>query len=189
MRYYRTIEENGNSGVMEGDRIRFRLADGEEAEAFCVKITEDGAGLFIFTDCLKDEYRMNPDWQYPGWEACELRGKLNGEILEKFPEEIRSRMKPFPNGDLLRIPTEKEIFGENPYGEAEPEDVKQFDAMRDRRNRIAFQGYGSGEWEWYWTQNRSVSSASYACVVSYYGYANSSGASYSYGVRPLFLYQ
>ena len=147
MRYYRTIEENGNSGVMEGDRIRFRLADGEEAEAFCVKITEDGAGLFIFTDCLKNEYRMNPGWQHPGWEACELRGKLNGEILEKFPEEIRSRMKPFPNGDLLRIPTEKEIFGENPYGEAEPEDVKQFDAMRDRRNRIAFHAYDRRDYE------------------------------------------
>lgn len=189
MRYYRMIEENGNSGVVEGDRIRFRLADGEEAEAFCVKITEGGAGLFIFTDCLKDEYRMNPDWKYPGWEACELRGKLNGEILEKFPEEIRSRMKPFPNGDLLRIPTEKEIFGENPYGEAEPDDVKQFDAMRDRRNRIAFQGYGSGEWEWYWTQIRSVSSAPAACDVANGGNADYGGASYSLGVRPLFLYQ
>lgn len=189
MRYYRTIEENGSHGVMEGDRMRFQMTDGEEAEAFCVQILEDGSGLFIFTDCLKDEYRMNPDWQYPGWEACELRGKLNGEILERFPEEIRSRMKPFPNGDLLRIPTEKEIFGENPFGEKEPEEVKQFDAMRDRRNRIAFQGFGTGEWEWYWTQNRSVLSASDACLVTSYGLASAYGASNSDGVRPLFLYQ
>lgn len=189
MRYYRTIEENGNSGVMEGDRIRFQLADGEEAEAFCVKITEDGSGLFIFTDCLRTEYRLHKPGKYPGWEKCELREKLNGEILEQLPEDLKARLVPFENGDLLRIPTEREIFGENPYGEPEPESVEQFEPMKDRRWRIAFQGFGSGVWEWYWLQNRGVDSATYACFVSYGGNAGDGGASGSCGVRPLFQYR
>jgi len=97
---------------------------------------------------------------------------------------------PFDNGDMLRIPTEREIFGENKYGEEEPDTVRQFEAMKKRRNRIAFQGL-NGDWEWYWLQNkvRSVRSATNACNVNDGGDAFASGASYSYGVRPLFKYR
>ena len=181
--------ENNEGQVRMGDRIRFTMADGETAEAMAVKILEDGSGLFIFTDCLRTEYRLHKPGKYPGWEKCELREKLNGEILEQLPEDLKARLVPFENGDLLRIPTEREIFGENPYGEPEPESVEQFEPMKDRRWRIAFQGFGSGAWEWYWLQIRSVLSATDACHVSYAGYANSGGASNSYGVRPLFQYR
>ena len=188
MTRYTTIESNEGK-IMIGDRIRFEMADGEPAEAMAVKEMEDGSGLFIFTDCLRTEYRLHKRGEYPGWEKCELREKLNGEILARLPEDLKARLVPFENGDLLRIPTEREIFGENPYGEPEPESVEQFELMKDRRWRIAFQGYGSGEWEWYWLQNRSVRSATFACLVNYTGYADGTGASYSDGVRPLFQYR
>lgn len=181
--------ENNEGQVQMGDRIRFTMADGETAEAMEVKILEDGSGLFIFTDCLRTEYRLHKPGKYPGWEKCELRERLNGEILEQLPEDLKARLVPFENGDLLRIPTEREIFGENPYGEPEPESVEQFEPMKDRRWRIAFQGFGSGAWEWYWLQNRSVDSATSACYVSNYGAASCTGASTSLGVRPLFQYR
>lgn len=188
MTRYSTIKNNEGQ-VRMGDRIRFTMADGETAEAMAVKILEDGSGLFIFTDCLRTEYRLHKPGKYPGWEKCELRERLNGEILEQLPEDLKARLVPFENGDLLRIPTEREIFGENPYGEPEPESVEQFEPMKDRRWRIAFQGFGSGAWEWYWLQNRSVDSATNACVVGDYGAAGYYGASCGCGVRPLFQYR
>ena len=184
-----TMIESNEGKIMIGDRIRFEMADGEPVEAMAVKELEDGRGLFIFTDCLRMEYRLHKSGKYPGWEKCELREKLNGEILEQLPEDLKARLVPFENGDLLRIPTEREIFGENPYGEPEVESVEQFEPMKDRRWRIAFQGYGSGAWEWYWLQNRSVISATDACLVNIIGNASNTGASNSFGVRPLFQYR
>lgn len=182
------VENIGTEKTMAkvGDRLRFTLEDGEEAEAIAIRREENGM-LFIFTDCLRDEFRLHEPGKYPGWEDCELRQKLNSEILERFPEDVRQLLMPFSNGDLLRIPTEKEIFGENKYGKKEPENVGQFEIIKDRRNRIAFQGFGTGDWEWYWLQNRGVCSATGAAVVGGNGYAYGWNASYVYGVRPLFI--
>ena len=184
-----TMIESNEGKIRIGDRIRFEMADGEPVEAMAVKELENGSGLFIFTDCLRTEYRLHQCGEYPGWNECELRKKLNGEILERLPEDLRARLVPFENGDLLRIPTEREIFGGNPCGEPDPESVEQFEPMKDRRWRIAFQGYGSGAWEWYWLQNRRVSSATHACDVGSSGNADYDGASNSRGVRPLFRYR
>ena len=92
-------------------------------------------------------------------------------------------MVPFDNGDVLRIPTEKEMFGENEHGEAEPEDVTQWEPMRLRKNRICFQGK-NGLCEWGWLQN-AVSSTNFA-NVDINGYACFDWASGSLGVRPVF---
>ena len=171
---------------MTGDTISFEMVDGEPVEALALR-QEDGAMLFITVDCLLAEYPLHEGGgRYPGYEACTLRKKLNGDILERFPYEVRSRMVPFDNGDLLRLPTEREIFGENEYGEEEPETVERFELMKQRRNRIAFQGKDTDKWEWYWLQNRSVDSATAAASVASYGYAYYYGASNSVGVRPLF---
>ncbi len=173
-----------------GEVMRFNLTDGEPVEAMVLEDDGDAATL-IFVDCLKDEYPLKEDGDYSeGYESSDLRKALNGEILKRFPPEIRSHMVPFNNGDMLKIPTEREIFGENKYGEVEPATVHQFEAMKLRRNRIAFQGV-NGTWEWYWLQNRrrSVYSASDAALVNSDGAANHTGASTSNGVRPLFKYR
>ena len=170
-----------------GDLISFDLTDGEHMEAIAVKEESDGM-IFCAVDCLEKEYPMN---QKPtnegGYEACELRKVLNREIVDRFPAEIREVMVPFENGDLLRLPTEKEIFGENEYGESEADTVTQWEPMKLRRNRIAFQGY-NGAWEWYWLQNRlrDVASAAIFARVDGAGYADYGYASGSYGVRPAF---
>ena len=172
--------------VVPGDRLRFELEGGEQAEAIAIRKEENGM-LLIFTDCLREEHRLHGPGKYPGWEESELRGVLNGEIMQRFPERLRRSMVPFENGDLLRIPTEREIFGENEYGEEELESVQQFECMKNRRNRIAFQGYNSNIWEFYWLQNRGVYSASLAAHVYRDGPAGGWSASYVFGVRPLFI--
>ena len=123
-----------------GKVIDFQLASGEKAQYMVQRMDEDGY-LCLLVDCLPKAYPMNKrNTNEGGYLASDLRGQMNGEIIALFPAELRERMIPFANGDLLRLPTEKEIFGCNEYGKAEPESVQQFEPMKSRRNRIAFRG-------------------------------------------------
>ena len=197
MEVKRTIKTDVESFEM-GDVIRFKLKDGEKVQAKAVKKTDDGM-LFITVECLKDEYRMfkNPDGMGSveiNYFNSDLRHALNGEILDRFPEEIRSRMVGMRIDnesnmffDLLRIPTEKEIFGENPYSKDESDTVVQFKGMKNHRNRMAFLGSKNGAWRWYWLRNRVDGTASNFAHVDTFGNASHNGASYSIGVRPVFL--
>lgn len=177
-----------------GDVISFDLTTGEKVQAMAVRETPTGM-LFMTIDCLKNEQKMFENLnraEVVDYEHSNLRKKLNGEILESFPEEIRERMVGMRVGqtncfDMLRIPTEREIFGENPYGVDEPKSVRRFYGMEERRNRIAWQGSKTGEFEWYWLQNKVEDSASNFACVTYNGSATCYYASNSYGVRPVFL--
>lgn len=174
-----------------GDIISFKLTTGEKVQARAVKETPDGM-LFVTVDCLKDEQPMfkntddmeDEDFSY---DNSDLRKVLNGAILATFPAEIRDRMKVvYGDSDLLRIPSEKEIFGTNEYGQEEGK-VKQFKGMKNRRNRIAWQGSKTGAFEWYWLMNRHKEYASNFAYVDGNGNASYYNASNSFGVRPVFL--
>ena len=178
-----------------GDIISFTLTTGEKVKAKAIRETPNGM-LFITVDCLKDEQKM---FENPGraekvdYEHSDLRKKLNGEIFESFPEEIKGRMIGMRVGqtncfDMLRIPTEREIFGENPCGKDEPAvSVRRFYGMENRRERITFQGSETGTWEWYWLQNKVEYSASGFARVNRDGFVSCGNASFSLGVRPVFL--
>lgn len=168
-----------------GDVIKFKLTDGEKVQAMAVQQENDGM-LFCLVDCLADEYSMNDtNINEGGYEGSDLREKLNTEIIARFPADIKAMMVPFGNGDYLRLPTEKEIFGENYYGEYESPYVQQWKPMKQRRNRIAFQGK-NGDWEWYWLQNKCRYSADAFADVADNGSVDYSDASYSFCVRPAF---
>lgn len=167
-----------------GDVIDFTLTTGEEVSAMAMRQEADGM-LFVFVDCLRKEYPMNNEsTNVGGYDCSDLRQTINGEILNTFPDKIKNRMKPFENGDRLRLLTEREVFGENEYGEEDS--GVQLEPMKSRKNRIAFQGKGTDEWEWYWLQNRVDDTASYFSNVYTSGYASYYNASNSYGVRPAF---
>ena len=188
MMHFRTVEtDEHDESYLVGDTIAFDLSDGEHMEAMAVKHEEDGV-IFCAVDCLADEQPFKRDGKNAGgYEKSDLREILNTSILRRFPDEMVKRMVPFANGDLLRIPSEKEIFGVNKYCAEEGDDVAQWEPMKLRRNRIAFQGH-NGAWEWYWLMSglRSVYSATYACLVGLGGDAFGASASDSLGVRPLF---
>lgn len=190
MKVYRTSEVLAGGKYEVGDIVSYTMEDGEEVEALAVKEEFDKHGnlcmVFMLLDCLKEECRMNrDDTNDGGYEESHLRDQLATKYLEKFPAALRLNMVPFENGDLLRIPTEREIFGRNIYGEEEPNTVEQFKPMKKRRNRMAFDGL-NGETQAYWLQNKRVRSATLFCFVNYYGIAYSDYASYSFGVRPLY---
>lgn len=190
MKVYRTSEVLAGGKYEVGDIVSYTMEDGEEVEALAVKEEFDKHGnlcmVFMLLDCLKEECRMNrDDTNDGGYEESHLRDQLATKYLEKFPAALRLNMVPFENGDLLRIPTEREIFGRNIYGEEEPNTVEQFEPMKKRRNRMAFDGL-NGETQAYWLQNKRVRSATTFCCVNAGGSAASHGASYSTGVRPLY---
>ena len=190
MKVFRTSEVLAGGHYELGDIVSFSLDDGEEVEAVAVKEEFDKHGnlcmVFMLLDCLKETCRMNRgDTNDGGYEESYLRDQLNTKYLEKFPASLRLNMVPFENGDLLRIPTEREVFGSNTYGEEEPDTVERFEPMKKRRNRLASDGLNGG-YQYYWLQNKRVRSATGFAVVSYGGYAGGSNASYSYGVRPLY---
>lgn len=172
-----------------GDIIKFKLTDGEKVQAMAVKETEDGM-LFVLVDCLVKDYPMfnnidDMDKVDISYANSDLRKILNGEILERFPEKIKDHMVAVnAEGDMLRIPTEHEIFGENVYGQEESKFIC-WKPMRKKRNRIAFQGK-EGTWGWYWLMNRHKDYVSIFARVSNHGNADSSDASYPNGVRPVF---
>lgn len=164
-----------------GDIIKFKLTDGEKVQAMAVQQENDGM-LFCLVDCLADEYFMNDtNTNEGGYEGSDLRKKLNTEIIARFPADIKAVMVPFENGDYLRLPTEKEIFGEyeSPY-------VQQWKPMKKRRNRMAFDGSKDENLQWYWLMNKVRESATYFSFVYNNGYANTNNASTSFGVRPAF---
>lgn len=190
MKVYRTSEVLAGGKYEVGDIVSYTMEDGEEVEALAVKEEFDKHGnlcmVFMLLDCLKEECRMNrDDTNDGGYEESYLREQLRTEYLERFPASLRLNMVPFENGDLLRIPTEREVFGENRYGEEEPDTVEQFEAMKKRRNRMALDG-SNGETQAYWLQNKRVRSATSFCLVGSGGFANAGYASFSFGVRPLY---
>lgn len=169
-----------------GDIIEVKLTDGVKVQAMAMQQEEDGM-IFCLVDCLPGEYPMNSTrTNEGGYEESDLRKKLNGEILNLFPVELTDMMAPFDNGDLLRLPTEKEIFGENYYGEYESPYVKQWKPMKKRRNSMAFDGTKDENLQWYWLMNKVRESAALFADVTNGGFAAYYGASHSLGVRPAF---
>lgn len=168
-----------------GDTIEFELKNGEPMEAIAVKREDDGM-LFCCLNCLEEEREMNKkSTNEGGYLHSDLRKYMIREVLELFPDYIRELMVPFKHGDLVRIPTEKEIFGENKYGNEEPEIKKQWEPMKKAMYRVASDRKEEYT-KWYWLQNAIKDTASYFAFVSYGGIAAYTYASIAFGVRPVF---
>lgn len=156
--------------------------------ATCQKTAEESA-LFLLDQYLDEAMPMNEeDDNGGGYMASDIRERLNSDgILDAF-KDIRGRMVPFENGDLLRIPFYGEMFGHDDWynsGSVEPDDCEQWPLMKKRANRIADR---TGErYEWGWLQNKYVQSATNFCDVYGDGSADGWSASNSIGVRPAFL--
>lgn len=186
MKLFRTIETVADGNYCVGDKIAFTLNDGEKVEALAVKQEDDGM-IFYFVDALVDEYHMNStDTNIGGYQKCELRKSLNGEILDRFPAKIREKMIAFENGDFLRLATEREIYGEHIYGRYEENNVSQWKPMQNYRNRLCFQGNRGAWYDHCWLQEETRDYVANFCAIGSQGYALNFRASALLGVRPVF---
>lgn len=166
-----------------GDIITFDLLNGEKMEAMAVK-QERNRMIFCSTKCLKDGHCMNEDnTNEGGYILSDMRAYLMHTVYNLFPDHIKIKMLPFHDGEFVRIPTEKEIFGKNEYGEEEC--CEQWEPMKKCRNRVAA-NCNEEHTAWYWLQNPMEGSASAFASAYYSGIAYSRTASNVIGVRPVF---
>lgn len=169
-----------------GDIIEFTMSKGEYVQAMAVKKLNVGM-LFCSVNCLAEEYPMNDSsTNGDNYLSSKLRTIINNEVISDFPDEIKRYLVKFSNGDYLRIPTEKEIFGKNEYGEAEADNIEQWEPMKNCNNRISFDG-AKGYCERYWCQNNKAGRSDCFCSVTSDGFADYGWASYVIGVRPVFI--
>ena len=164
-----------------GDIIRFTLLTGEEVEAQCQRVDPEGA-TFCLTHCLEKEQPMNEkNTNKGGWDESDLRKYLNTEILNSFPESIRSKMKPIYKDDLLTLPAVEDIFGEWDFDQWEPKEGAEsnWPLMKHRQYRA--------KGNWWWERSSRYNNATNFCSVTANGGAASSYASYSFGLAPAFL--
>ena len=152
--------------------------------ATCQEVYEDSA-LFLFDEYVTAKAMNKKNTNEGGYEASDLRKYLQSdEALDIFPEGLKPRLLTFENGDLLRIPTREEIFGEEEAEYFEDIPGKQWELMKQRKNRVA---YFKNEWEWGWLQNRKNNSAAHFAHVANSGRCSYFAASGALGVRPAFL--
>lgn len=177
-------EEEEESKLDVGDEISFVLKNGTAIRALAVKKETDGM-LFCSLNCLPERIPMSESGECDNYEESEVRGYLCENVCPMLPESIKESLAPFENGDFLRIPTEKEIFGKNTFGEEEPESVTQWEPMKRVMNRVA--GNASEEFTiWYWLKNKSKNYPSNFAFANNVGHASLNGASDANGVRPVF---
>ena len=177
-------EEEEEAKLDVGDEISFVLKNGTAIRALAVKKETDGM-LFCFLNCLPERIAMSESGECDSFEESDVRKYLCENVYPMLPESIKESLVPFENGDFLRIPTEKEIFGKNTFGEEEPESVTQWEPMKMVLNRVA----GNSDNEstiWYWLKNKSKNYSSAFAFANGYGDAYDAGASVTSGVRPVF---
>ena len=172
-----------------GDQITVKLKNFGKFTATAQRVYEDGTTLFLFDNCVA-EHEMNENGSNAGgFYESDLCKWMNTELVESFPVKLLDRMiyTDEEHRCLIRIPTRKEMFGEDEYSQNyEPDLGEQFELMKDRKNRIC--SFLDTEYAWYWLMNAYLRSSSTFTYVDIYGFANSDGAaSYSGRVRPAFL--
>lgn len=165
--------------IQIGDRLRVG-----RYTATCQKVTEKGA-TFLLDQYLDRPMPMNKkNTNHGGYDNSDLRKYLQSDTVLSDFEEIRPYMKPWNNGDLLRIPFAGEMFGDEVPQWIESDSNEQWPLMTDAHNRAASR---CGEPEWGWLANTFRDTSTDFCLVNAYGYAADWGASNVVGVRPAFL--
>lgn len=187
MKVERTVKIDVNTFKV-GDIIKFKLTDGTKVKAIAVQ-KDAGDMIFCLASCLPGRVSQvnKTSTNKGGYEASYLRQRLNNEFLKLFPEDMIDMMVPFENGDRLRLPTEKEMFGTNKYGEFEAQHVKQWKPMKKRGNCLIFNDADDEQPQWYWLMNRYRKSTAHFLSVDSRGYTNYyEASSCCCWIRPVF---
>ena len=162
-----------------GDKTTIKLDGLGEFTATVHKVTDDKV-MLIFDDYVTKRPMNESSTNNGGFEASDLNKWLHTEFIKALPYSIRARLTD------VTIPTVGEMFGwddEWDRNHFEADNDKQLPLMKQRRNRVA---YYDNECEFGWLRNaiKKEFSSAYFALVTYYGSANYSRASNSFGVRP-----
>ena len=111
---------------------------------------------------------------------------LNHEYKDTLDETLKAMMIAPEGQQLIDLPREVEVFGENEYGV--PEEGSRWEYFTKLNNRICGTSENA-EWsEWWWMNTQARASAAYFCYCDSGGLAGYAGASSANNyVRPRFI--
>lgn len=107
----------------------------------------------ISYNCLFDMPMHGSHEGFEGFLKSDLCKFLNTDIYNKFPNEIKNHIIAYQDEVFIRIPTEKQISGDNELGFKESDFVTQFEPMKLIRNKIAQDANASDKSSHYWLEN------------------------------------
>lgn len=170
-----------------GDQITVNLKDLGKLTATAQRVYEDGKTLFLFDNCVAEREMNENGSNVGGFYKSDLCKWMNTELVKSFPSELLDRMiyTDEEHKCLLRIPTRKEMFGEDKNSQNyEPDLGEQFELMKDKKNRAC--SLPDDKYVWYWLMNAHIFSCAFA-YVNIVGDAGGDDAIYYNGVRPAFM--
>ena len=168
-----------NGELKVGDHFEIPLDD-QIISATVQKVT-DTEIICMTDDCIMMSSMNDTNINAGGYDASNLKKKIERDLLSRFPKGLRDRIT------YIVPPTYGQIFGHDEWYHqtVEPDNDEQFELMKKRKNRV---GDYKDDYSWYWLQNAikpNYSSSGFAHVHGA-GDAGYSRASSSCGVRVVF---
>ena len=168
-----------NGELKVGDHFEVPLDD-QVISATVQKVT-DTEIICMTDDCIMMSSMNDTDINAGGYDASDLKKKIESDLPSRFPKGLRNRIT------HIAPPTYGQIFGHDEwYRRAiEPDNDEQFELMKKHKNRVAdYKDVYSS----YWLQNAAKPdhSSSHFAYVNVNGNADCYYASASRGVRVVF---
>lgn len=160
----------GSSPLKVGDEIVIELKTGERVTLVC-ELVKDGHATFFTRDLLEDTHSMDEGWITRYKTHLSTMGGYLKKLFWLLPDDLQKVASP------LRLLREREVFGENKYGN--PEECEKLPRYRKLKNRVKrLNGVPFS----YWLASPYAADATYFCIVDSDGSSNGYGASASFGV-------
>lgn len=160
----------GSSPLDIGDEIDIELKTGERVTLVCEQV-KNGRVTFFTEDLLEDTHAMDESGAVGNEKPLSTMGGYLEKLFRLLPEDLQVVASP------LRLLREREVFGENRYGN--PEDCEQLPRYREQKNRMKRL---SGVPFPYWLASPYESNIASFCLVHRDGSSNGYYASNSIGV-------
>ena len=153
--------------------------DKDGTAIFVVADIRDGWITFVRKFVLQDDKPMKrKDFDLIQW--------LNSDYMETLDADLKAMMIAPEGQQLIDLPREIDVFGENRYGAHE--EGSRWEYFKKLNNRICGTGDDAEYSEWWWMNTQHKASAAGFCRCSGDGDAGYGGASNATGcVRPRFI--
>lgn len=163
--------EAASNPLNVGDEIDIVLKTGEKVTLVCERAGHRSATFFT-KNLLEDTHCMNENWNAKNGEQLSTMGAYLGKLFRLLPDELQGII-----AEPLRLLREKEVFGENKYGNEEVCEV--LSRYYEKENRVKTLNGVSFP---YWLASPDASNSDYFCYVSSGGSSDHAAASNSVGV-------
>lgn len=193
----KTIQEGNAAEFIPGTELHFALKNGRPAKAVVIGISHYNKrdAVFRIVEPLTFAGMNKEHTNAGGWNKCDARRLLNEEIFPLLPDELQVVIakhtttqkidgETVTSEDLLFLPSEFEITGQNEYAEYNGVD-KVFGYLKERINRLIVDE--DDDLRAFWTADPSAANATAFCRFHAYGYSASYGAAYDLALAPLFV--